>query len=195
MEAKPLLLVAAIVLLAYTAILHGTLDDLEQDLTDTATYVTSLEREAGDLHAANAALRERALNISARDARTEPMVERPSAPRQHVPFSDVDIKTDAVTIRIDNVSAGIVAPTGSMLPLLTNNTLVLEKTPLKPRDIAPGDIIIYESESTRIIHRVIAVGMDDAGWFAVAKGDSNDEPDPYRVRFPQVRGVVVGIIY
>ena len=58
-----------------------------------------------------------------------------------------------------------------------------------------GDIIIFEHKNTRIIHRIVKIGWDTGGWYAHTKGDSNPAEDPFKVRFKDVKGVVVGIIY
>ena len=46
-----------------------------------------------------------------------------------------------------------------------------------------------------IIHRVIETGYDEQGWFAVTKGDNLKEKDPEKVRFNQIVGLVVGVLY
>ncbi len=45
-----------------------------------------------------------------------------------------------------------------------------------------------------IVHRVIEIGQDSAGWWAKTKGDNNPEPDPYLVRESNFLGVVWGIV-
>ena len=46
-----------------------------------------------------------------------------------------------------------------------------------------------------IIHRITSIGYDNDGWFCNTKGDNNAVTDPEQIRFSQVNGVVVAIIY
>ena len=38
-------------------------------------------------------------------------------------------------------------------------------------------------------------GFDDEGWYAIMKGDNLEKADPYKVRFENVKRVVVAVIY
>ena len=80
-----------------------------------------------------------------------------------------------------------------MEPVLNKNSISLEIEPLI-YEIDVGDIISYKHEGLIIIHRVVSIG-DDGEWFAITKGDNNLEIDPYKVRFENVKGLVVGILY
>lgn len=116
-------------------------------------------------------------------------------PKPRVSIANLTLSKDSAIINVDNLIPGIIAPTQSMSPTLEEDMIVLEKRPLSSSEIAVGDIIVYEFKGSRIIHRVIALGEDDIGWYAILKGDNNPAPDPQKVRFEQVRGIVVGIIY
>ena len=56
-----------------------------------------------------------------------------------------------------------------------------------------GSVITYQTTSTPVTHRIIAVQKDWSGQGIeyVTKGDGNPEPDPVPVKPPQVIGVVV----
>ena len=43
--------------------------------------------------------------------------------------------------------------------------------------------------------KLLEAVLSDKGWYCIMKGDNNPEPDPGRVRFSQLRRVVVAIIY
>ena len=59
-----------------------------------------------------------------------------------------------------------------------------------------GDIVSYSYvDGTTIIHRVAQIGNDENGWYAVAKGDNSSFADPDKVRFSQIKRVVVAIVY
>jgi hypothetical protein len=179
---------------------------LARALADEQVTTTVLQQEVMDLLTVNQLLRAHVIslheNLSGsailRDAclRTlAPLQANHTAPPSRIAAKDVRIANDAVVIRISDVIPGIVGPTRSMVPVLDNNTMVLEITPSAPGAIAVGDIIIYALDDDRIIHRVISTGTDADGWYAIVKGDNNPREDPLRVRFSQVRGLVVGIIY
>lgn len=101
---------------------------------------------------------------------------------------EIDLK-DAVWAKFTN--------TNSMDPVLDETANAIEIIPTSPEEIHPGDIVSYKSEysDASIIHRVLETGYDDEGWFAIMKGDNNPLQDPGKVRFKQVRRVVVAIIY
>jgi signal peptidase I len=117
------------------------------------------------------------------------------SPIVRIPLSDVLIMENKVIIDIPDVQHGIVSASKSMDPFLDENTVVLEITPKNAAEIHLGDIIIYKYGGERVIHRVVSIGHDDDGWFAITKGDNNLKEDPEKVRFEQVAGIVVGIIY
>jgi signal peptidase len=81
--------------------------------------------------------------------------------------------------------------TGSMRPSMPPGTLVVVK-PVKPEEIAVGDVVTYQIESgdpTVATHRVVAVGIDMKGEYRFTmKGDANNVDDPSEVRPEQIRG-------
>jgi len=118
-----------------------------------------------------------------------------TAPHSRLELTDVSFGESAVVIRASEAIPGLVGPTGSMRPILDDGVIVLELPVSSVDALYPGDIIIYDLDGTRVIHRIIGLGWDEVGWYAIAKGDSNPVADPEKVRFSQVRGVVGGIIY
>ncbi|MHA2011204.1 MAG: signal peptidase I, partial [Candidatus Helarchaeota archaeon] len=89
------------------------------------------------------------------------------------------------------------ADSNSMIPVLDNGHTGIE-IPLSQEDVNKlkvGDIISYfDIDGNLIIHRIIEVGYDSKGWFAITKGDNNKINDG-KIRKEQVRCVLVGIIY
>jgi hypothetical protein len=45
------------------------------------------------------------------------------------------------------------------------------------------------------VHRVVGIENDENGIYFVTKGDNYYKEDPYKVRFSQVDGIIVGILY
>ena len=84
-----------------------------------------------------------------------------------------------------------------MDPFIDAEANSFEIKPGNESDIKVGDIISYKPSdySGMIVHRVIKIGMDEQGWYATVKGDNLKSPDPDKVRFSQINGVLVGIIY
>jgi hypothetical protein len=89
------------------------------------------------------------------------------------------------------------ADTNSMDPVLDSRTNGIEIMPTDPEQIHKGDIIAYFSRYNNqfIVHRVVDIGVDDDGWYAVAKGDNQLYADPGKIRWDQVEGVTVGLLY
>ncbi len=109
----------------------------------------------------------------------------------------IDVNESAVTIRIPDASLGRFEDSGSMGPFIGKATNAILIKPKSESDIMVGDIIAYYSEDADglVSHRVIKVSSDSNGWHALAKGDSVPSPDPSKIRFGQVKYVVVGILY
>lgn len=84
-----------------------------------------------------------------------------------------------------------------MEPLLDKSGTAIMITPESSGDIEKGDIVAYPSEEAEglVVHRVIRIGEDDKGWFAITKGDNAREEDPEKVRFEQIKYVIVGVLY
>jgi hypothetical protein len=87
--------------------------------------------------------------------------------------------------------------TKSMDPVFDCGNYAIEKTLVSTDDIHVGDIVSYRSDYADgvIIHRVVEIGNDSDGWYCRFKGDNNPTDDPGKVRFDQLNGVVVAIIY
>ena len=87
--------------------------------------------------------------------------------------------------------------THSMEPTLGSKTTGLEIVPASNDEIKAGDIISYKSAQSDdvIIHRVIKTDYDSNGWYAITKGDNNNDNDPEKIRFAQVKRILVGLLY
>jgi len=84
-----------------------------------------------------------------------------------------------------------------MDPVLDEKANAIEIIPKSNNNIHVGDIISYKSDYAdgTIIHRVIRIGNDEKGWYCIVKGDNNQSPDPGKIRFNQIKRVLVAIIY
>ncbi len=119
------------------------------------------------------------------------------SPFDHVKDSQVRVLPRKVEIDLEGVSWWTIQDTNSMDPLLDIGSVALSVKPDLEGALHVGDVALYDSflAKTIIIHRLIKIGADQQGWYSNFKGDNLEEPDPENVRFPQIKGVVVGIIY
>lgn len=89
----------------------------------------------------------------------------------------------------------IFSNTDSMLPVLDEHSQAIQVKPKSEKDIKEGMIISYDAGPYgTIIHRVIRIGHDEQGWYAIVKGDNNPSPDPFKVRFSQIKHFLVAVI-
>lgn len=123
--------------------------------------------------------------------------EDAAAPEDHISEPNISVLEDRVIIKVDNPVWARFTPSGSMKPVFDESANAIEIVPTDASQIHLGDIISYEApwSSVPIIHRVVEIGTDNQGWYAIVKGDNNDVNDPGKIRFSQVRRVVVAIIY
>ncbi len=179
--------------------------ELKEQLKDTERVLTDVEVQFTELCAENTRLRSLLMqtyeNLSISEIkysacqRKLPVKSVVMPPEVRISLDNLFFSEDRVVIMVDDLIPGIIAPSNSMSPLLGADHIVLEKVPESEKEIFVGDIIIFEEDNNRIIHRVIEIGEDEQGWYAITRGDNNIAPDRNKVRFQQVKGITVGIIY
>src|SRR3989344_2766401 len=116
-------------------------------------------------------------------------------PPDRIKESQIHVYEDKIIIDIKNPKWARFANTNSMVPFLDQGSNAIQVQPESPEDIQLGDIISYQYEDSIIIHRVIEIKEDEKGKYYIAQGDNNPEPDPVKIRFPQIRRILVGVIY
>jgi hypothetical protein len=122
-------------------------------------------------------------------------VERDS-PDDWIKESQIEMRPDGVLIHFNNPQWAILADTNSMDPVFDYEAHLIQTLVSTPDQIHVGDIVSYSAPlGFSIVHRVIEIGEDDEGWYAIAKGDNNPQPDPWKIRFDWVRRVTVAVIY
>lgn len=123
-------------------------------------------------------------------------VERAS-PSDWIKEDQIKVYNDRVIIDLKDAEWASFTDTNSMDPVLDETANAIEIIPKSADDIHVGDIISYKSDYAdgTIIHRVIKIGSDEEGWYYIVKGDNNQSPDPGKIRFKQIKRVVVAIIY
>ena len=123
-------------------------------------------------------------------------IKKIKTPKDRIKESQILVLNDRVTIDLHNAEWSTFLDTKSMEPTLGAGSNAIQLIPQSEADIDLGDIVSYETkEHGTIIHRVIEKGYDEEGVYFILKGDNNEKPDPLKVRFKQIRRVVVAIIY
>ena len=122
--------------------------------------------------------------------------DKPS-PSEWVKNSQINVFNDEVVLKIKNAKWAVFTDTKSMDPVIDSTSKAIQVIPESEKEIRIGDIAAYKSsyENGTVTHRVTEIGHDSKGWYAIFKGDNNKYPDPEKVRFGQITGVVVAIIY
>lgn len=118
-----------------------------------------------------------------------------ASPGDHIKDEQIHVFEDGVILDLQNIRWTSFTDTNSMDPLLDETAHGLEYIPEQPGALQIGDVISYRYKDDIIIHRIIEIGSDENGWYAVTKGDNNAAEDPVRVRFSDITGVLVGILY
>lgn len=117
------------------------------------------------------------------------------SPFDHVKESQIHVYKDNIVIDIEDAFWARFADTNSMDPIIDSSSNSIEIKPLDEKQIHVGDMISYKFGDDLIIHRVVYIGEDADGWYALTKGDNLTEIDPLKIRFDMVKGIVVGVIY
>ena len=117
-----------------------------------------------------------------------------SAPKETISRENIQVFEDKIVISIEDASLGKYAPSGSMIPLLDENSKGIRIKPESEDDINVGDIISYRKGNELIIHRVIEKGTDEFGTYFILKGDNNFSDDG-KVRFSRLEFKTIGMIW
>jgi len=117
------------------------------------------------------------------------------SPSDWVKEEQIRVYDDRVILDIpDAIWAGF-TDTNSMDPFIDEDANAIEIFPENPQSISVGDVISYKTTYGTVIHRVVEKGEDQKGFFYIVKGDNNTFTDPFKVRYDDVRGVVVAVVY
>ncbi len=120
-----------------------------------------------------------------------------SSPFNHIAKEQIHVFDDKIVIDIKGASWAEFTDTNSMDPVLDAESNSIEVAPVSASDVHVGDIISYKPNDFDgyLVHRVVNINEDEQGWYCTVKGDNLKNPDPVKVRFEQISGVLVGIIY
>ena len=116
------------------------------------------------------------------------------APSDFVKENQIEIFPDKIVINVDGASLSKYAPTGSMKPILDENSNGIRIRPDSEGDISIGDIISFRQDNYLIVHRVIDKGTDEQGTYFITKGDNASLADR-KVRFEDIEYITIGVIW
>lgn len=119
------------------------------------------------------------------------------SPQDRIKESDVHVFSDRVILDIKRAKWRVFMDSNSMDPLIDEGTTTIEIKPESEKEIHVGDIIAYNTDEAEytLVHRVVAIESDENGTYFITKGDNYFRNDPYKVRFSQIEGIVVGVLY
>ena len=108
--------------------------------------------------------------------------------------ANITLFSDKVIIKVANSTLGSYTDTGSMEPIMNENTKGIEIRPENEEQILVGDIVVFRDGDRLIAHRVVEKGIDEVGVYFITKGDNNDFSDG-KIRFSDIESVVVGVVW
>ena len=117
------------------------------------------------------------------------------SPYDRVKESQIFVYDDRVVLNIEDAYLAEYADTNSMDPLIDEMSNGIEVIPESENAVHLGDVVVYETDIGLIVHRIVEIGNDEEGKYFILKGDNNPDEDPYKVRFGQIRYVLVGVLY
>lgn len=117
------------------------------------------------------------------------------SPGNWIDEEQIRVYQSQIILDIPNATWASFTDTNSMDPFIDAGSNAIEIMPDSADEIEVGDVISYDSPVGIIIHRVIEKNSDKDGIYYFVKGDNNPLRDPIKVRFSDIRGVVVAVIY
>ncbi|MBU4502137.1 MAG: hypothetical protein KKA79_06070 [Nanoarchaeota archaeon] len=119
------------------------------------------------------------------------------SPKGRIKDNQLLVYDSMVVLNVSKVEWSKYTDTNSMDPVLDETSNGLTIRPETEEDISVGDIISYSPSWTEGIlpHRVVDIGEDEEGRYYIVKGDNSRTADPEKVRFNQIEGILIGVIY
>jgi len=114
-------------------------------------------------------------------------------PSNYINGDEIHLYADKIIIDKPGLAYAAVKDTKSMEPLLSSNSHVIEAKPDK-NILQKGDIISFTKQGKTITHTITEIKNDAQGWYATTKGYNNELNDEWKVRFNEIKGVVIGVL-
>lgn len=117
-----------------------------------------------------------------------------NAPSNRISENQIKVENNRIIISVENASLSRYAATGSMKPVLDENSNGIRIIPESPEQIKIGDIVTFEQENDLIVHRVIENGEDEKGKWFITKGDNSEISDG-KIYFSDIKYVTIGVLW
>jgi signal peptidase len=91
----------------------------------------------------------------------------------------------AVTLVVNGYSSSVIM-SGSMEPAIPVGSIVVVKS-VDPDKVKIGDVIVFQRNNSKTLHRVIAKIAENNSYSFKTKGDANEYPDQWLVQPEEVR--------
>lgn len=124
-----------------------------------------------------------------------PLSPERASPQDWVSESKIHITDDYVRIDVPGAVWAKFADSNSMDPLIDTGANGIQIIPTSPDQLKIGDVVTYDLDGKKIIHRIVDIGQDSKGYYFILKGDNNPEPDPEPVRFEDIERVLIAVVY
>jgi len=136
-------------------------------------------------------------NLNTLNALGDNRTDEVPSPSAWITDTQIGVYSQRVILDVKDPQWATFTDTHSMEPVISSRSYAIEVVPDSVDKIKVGDIVSYESKyaTGTIIHRVIQKGYDADGTYFTIKGDNNPTADPGKIRFDQIKRVVVAIIY
>jgi hypothetical protein len=119
-----------------------------------------------------------------------------SSPSDWIKEDQIKVYKNSVVLDLEDPLWVGFSPTNSMTPLLDHNSHGIEIKPDSEDDLNIGDVVAYTNpKGDVVIHRIVEISEDKNGKYFTFQGDNVPYEDPYKVRFNQIQGVLVAVIY
>ena len=100
------------------------------------------------------------INLNAKEIPFSLFSKNITEPSNSISEEQIKVLGDKIIINIKDASLSRYAPTGSMLPVLNENSNGIRIKVESEDEISIGDIITFKAEEGLIVHRVIEIGTD-----------------------------------
>lgn len=114
---------------------------------------------------------------------------------QRVPFNSISVYPDQAVIAVPGLRYAKVS-SNSMAPIITDKSVVFEKTPTSPEEISINDVISFYEPSLDaiVLHLVTGIINENGKLHYKTKGLANPQEDPWIVPYANVRGIMIGTV-
>jgi len=118
-----------------------------------------------------------------------------NAPSDYITSEQMHFYNGSFCIDINNsYYLSLYAPSGSMVPTISERANGIEIEIKSPTDVHVGDIVSYSRDNETIIHRIIKIENTPNGIYYTFKGDANLISDPV-VNYSRLLRKTIAIIY